>query len=279
MNNLKGITNMKLSEYCNEKESLWNKIENENTEKLIKYINDNIDDDLSKIAKTNDSTEVFNKLKVWLFKFYNKQLLEGLKYINADYERFKKSLIYSLILGITRNKSNIELLYDVLKSAQIIEKIITYEDGTYEIITNDFGRIQFIKAEENFINDKETLDFVNNLGNDIQDGCHEISFYLIKKYEIFKAVTSICKKGIDHSYYHSFVLDDVNNVIDFTTNLIMPKEQYYILQEVHELNCINYKEYLDEKNNSIQFDESKTLYNLLRNAVYKQYLLENKKKA
>mgnify|MGYP004640468199 CR=1 FL=1 len=279
MNNLKGITNMKLSEYCNEKESLWNKIENENTEKLIKYINDNIDDDLSKIAKTNDSTEVFNKLKVWLFKFYNKQLLEGLKYINADYERFKKSLIYSLILGITRNKSNIELLYDVLKSAQIIEKIITYEDGTYEIITNDFGRIQFIKAEENFINDKETLDFVNNLENDIQDGCHEISFYLIKKYEIFKAVTSICKKGIDHSYYHSFVLDDVNNVIDFTTNLIMPKEQYYILQEVHELNCINYKEYLDEKNNSIQFDESKTLYNLLRNAVYKQYLLENKKKA
>lgn len=279
MNNLKGITNMKLSEYCNEKESLWNKIENENTEKLIKYINDNIDDDLSKIAKTNDSTEVFNKLKVWLFKFYNKQLLEGLKYINADYDRFKKSLIYSLILGITRNKSNIELLYDVLKSAQIIEKIITYEDGTYEIITNDFGRIQFIKAEENFINDKETLDFVNNLGNDIQDGCHEISFYLIKKYEIFKAVTSICKKGIDHSYYHSFVLDDVNNVIDFTTNLIMPKEQYYILQEVHELNCINYKEYLDEKNNSIQFDESKTLYNLLRNAVYKQYLLENKKKA
>lgn len=270
---------MKLSEYCNEKESLWNKIENENTEKLIKYINDNIDDDLSKIAKTNDSTEVFNKLKVWLFKFYNKQLLEGLKYINADYDRFKKSLIYSLILGITRNKSNIELLYDVLKSAQIIEKIITYEDGTYEIITNDFGRIQFIKAEENFINDKETLDFVNNLGNDIQDGCHEISFYLIKKYEIFKAVTSICKKGIDHSYYHSFVLDDVNNVIDFTTNLIMPKEQYYILQEVHELNCINYKEYLDEKNNSIQFDESKTLYNLLRNAVYKQYLLENKKKA
>lgn len=279
MNNLKGITNMKLSEYCNEKENLWNKIENENTEKLIKYINDNIDDDLSKIAKTNDSTEVFNKLKVWLFKFYNKQLLEGLKYINADYDRFKKSLIYSLILGITRNKSNIELLYDVLKSAQIIEKIITYEDGTYEIITNDFGRIQFIKAEENFINDKETLDFVNNLGNDNQDGCHEISFYLIKKYEIFKAVTSICKKGIDHSYYHSFVLDDVNNVIDFTTNLIMPKEQYYILQEVHELNCINYKEYLDEKNNSIQFDESKTLYNLLRNAVYKQYLLENKKKA
>ena len=52
------------------------------------------------------------------------------------------------------------------------------------------------------------------------------------------------------------------------------KEQYYLLQEVNELNCINYKEYLEEKDNSIKFDESKTLYNLLRNAIYKQYLEE-----
>ena len=36
----------------------------------------------------------------------------------------------------------------------------------------------------------------------------------------------------------------------------------------------NYKEYLEEKDNSIKFDESKTLYNLLRNAIYKQYLEE-----
>ena len=265
---------MKLSEYCDKNETLWYKIEQENVEKLIKYINNNIDDDLFKIANTNNSLEVFNKLKVWLFKFYNKQLLDGLIYIEADYERFKKGLIYSLILGVTRNKSNTDLLYDVLKSANIIEKMIAYEDDTYEIISKDFGNIQFMKAEDSFINDKETLDFIRKLGDKIQDGCHEISFYLIEKYEMFKAVTSICKKGIDNSYYHSFILDDENNVIDFTANLIMPKEQYYLLQEVNELNCINYKEYLEEKDNSIKFDESKTLYNLLRNAIYKQYLEE-----
>ena len=183
-------------------------------------------------------------------------------------------MIYSLILGVTRNKSNTDLLYDILKSANIIEKMIVYEDDTYEIISKDFGKIQFMKAEDSFINDKETLDFIRNLEDKIQDGCHEISFYLIEKYEMFKAVTSICKKGIDNSYYHSFILDDENNVIDFTANLIMPKEQYYLLQEVNELNCINYKEYLEEKDNSIKFDESKTLYNLLRNAIYKQYLEE-----
>lgn len=46
----------------------------------------------------------------------------------------------------------------------------------------------------------------------------------------------------------------------------------YINNLLNELNCISYKEYLEEKGNSIKFDESKTVYNLLRNAVYKQYL-------
>ena len=33
---------MKLSEYCDKNETLWYKIEQENVEKLIKYINNNI---------------------------------------------------------------------------------------------------------------------------------------------------------------------------------------------------------------------------------------------
>ena len=46
-------------------------------------------------------------------------------------------------------------LYDILKSANIIEKMIAYEDDTYEIISKDFGNIRFMKAEDSFINDKE----------------------------------------------------------------------------------------------------------------------------
>ena len=267
---------MKLSEYCDEKENSWNKIEQNKTKKLIDYINNNIENNLYETAKTTDSIEVYSKLKLWLFKFYNKQLLDGLNYIGIDYKKFKKELICSFILGITRNRSNTNLFYDILKSFEIIEKMTCYDDGTYEIITKDFEKIQFIKAEDNFINDKEVLEFVDNLGNNIQNSCHEISFYLIQKYETFKAVTSICKKGIDNNYYHSFVLDDENNVIDFTGNVIMPKEQYYMLHTVKELNCISYTDYLKEKDLSINNDESKTLYDLLRNALYKQYLEENK---
>ena len=55
----------------------------------------------------------------------------------------------------------------------------------------------------------------------------------------------------------------------------MPKEQYYLLQDVKELNSVNYKEYLDEKDDIEKFDESGTLYELLRDGLYRQYLNEN----
>ena len=91
---------MKLSEYCDKKETLWYKVEQENVENLIKYINNNIDDDLFKIANTNDSVDVFNKLKVWLFKLYNKELLEddslGIRLINEK----ARSITFKRTLGV-----------------------------------------------------------------------------------------------------------------------------------------------------------------------------------
>ena len=209
---------MELSEYCDKKEKLWYEIEKSYVEKLIQYLSKNIDEDLFRIANTNDSMEVFDRLKLWIFNFYNKEFLNGLKIIDINYNDIKKRFIYSFILTFTRNNRNVELMYDVLKSFGIIEKLLVYDDY-YELITNT--------------------------------------------------------KGLNEKYYHSFVIDDNDYVIDFTGNLIMPKEQYYLLQDVKELNSVNYKEYIKEKDDIEKFDESGTLYELLRDGLYKQYLSEN----
>ena len=156
---------MELSKYCEENETLWNKTEHEKVDKLIKYINSKIDKDLYEVAKTSDSMEVFNKLKLWIFNFYNKELLDGFDYIKEDINRFKKQLIYSLIIAVTKDKSNIDLIYNTLKKNGVIEKMIAYDDEVHEIITKDFGRIQFIKANNNFKNDTETLKYIDNLGD------------------------------------------------------------------------------------------------------------------
>ena len=209
---------MELSEYCDKKEKLWYEIEKSYVEKLIQYLSKNIDEDLFRIANTNDSMEVFDRLKLWIFNFYNKEFLDGLKFIDINYNDIKKRFIYSFILTFTRNNRNVELMYDVLKSFGIIEKLLVYDDY-YELITNT--------------------------------------------------------KGLNEKYYHSFVIDDNDYVIDFTGNLIMPKEQYYLLQDVKELNSVNYKEYIKEKDDIEKFYESGTLYKLLRDGLYRQYLNEN----
>lgn len=209
---------MKLSEYCDKKEKLWYETEESYVKKFIDYLSKNIDEDLFRIANTNDSMEVFDRLKLWIFNFYNKEFLDGLKFIDINYNDIKRMFIYSFILTFTRNNRNVELMYDVLKSFGIIEKLLVYDDY-YELITNT--------------------------------------------------------KGLNEKYYHSFVIDDNDYVIDFTGNLIMPKEQYYLLQDVKELNSVNYKEYIKEKDDIEKFDESGTLYELLRDGLYKQYLSEN----
>lgn len=265
---------MKLSSYLAENEKKWNNNEYINAQKLINYLKQYIKIDLFKMANSKNELEVFKKLNGWLFNFYHVEFLKGLDYLKYDYQKYKKSLIYSFILSITRGRPNSNILYDVLVSKKVIDKMIIYEDSTYEIITKDFGKIIFKKADNS--NDDETKEYLNSLGEHIRDGCHEISFFLIKKDASLKAVTSVCTKGLNCKYYHSFVVDTRNNVIDLTANLLMPKEQYYLLQDVEELNAVNYEEYLSEERDSIEYDESRTLFNLLRNALYKQFIRKEK---
>lgn len=266
---------MNLSEYLDESERNWKKNEILKARNLLKYLERHIPVDLRKVAHSENELEILEKLHVWLFNFYQKEFLEGLKYINYDVLNYKKHLIYSFILSVLRNKSNIDILYDVLVSKEIIEKMLVYEDSNYEIITKDFGIISFKKASN--IVDEETKKYLESLGNQIIDGCHEITFFHIQKNPNLKAVTSICTKWLDCKYYHSFALDCNNIVIDLTANLIMPQDMYYLLQDVEELNVVNYLDYLKEENSSREYDESNTLFPLLRCALYKQVLNDKNK--
>lgn len=269
---------MKLSEYCAQNEKKWNDLGAKNVQKFIEFINERINVDLYEMADSKDCEVIFRNLNVWLFNFYYDEFLEALNYINYDYLKYKRNLISSFILSVTRNRENIDVLYNVLVTKGVIDEIFVLEDGKYVIITKDFGEIQFYKANEKFKWDRKVKKYLKRLGDNIIDGCHEIAFFLIKTYPEFKAVTSICNKALDCKYYHSFVVDGSNSIIDLTANLIMRKEDYYLLYEVVELNMVDYSMYLEEESSSIEFDESKTLFSLLRCALYKQYLDDDGKK-
>lgn len=265
---------MELSSYLAKNEKKWGDAENANIRKMISCLEKHVDVDLRKVAQSDDEVEIFKSLEGWIFNFYFDEFRDGLAHINYSYHEYQKKLIYNFILSITRNKSNIDILYNMLASKMIITEMFAPDEGEYKIVTENFGEIYFRKADH--VTDRETKKYLKTLGEQVVDGCHEISFFLIQKDPNLKAATGICTKGLGCNYYHSFVIDRDDNVIDLTASLIMPKEQYYLLNNIQELNRTDYNEYLLEENASKEFDKSKTLYGLLRNALYKQSLSDNK---
>lgn len=267
---------MRLSEYCDENENRWINVERKNADKLITYLNGKVDVNLYEVAKTDDNLEVYNKLKIWLLNYYKEDLAEGLKSIGIPYEDFQRRIIYSLALSVTRNSPNIDVLIHTFKKNNIIKDVVIDDEGNYKILTDNFGDISFSKADKYFEDDKETLDYINNYGANLKSGCHDISFYLMKKYKDYKAVTSICDTSLDKKYYHSFIVNG-DEVIDGTSNMVMKKDDYYRLNNVKELSVLDYSEYLNKKDESVVYDESKTLFELLRIGVYNHYNESHKK--
>ena len=84
---------MNLSEYLDESERNWKKNEILKARNLLKYLEQHIPVDLRKVAHSENELEILEKLHVWLFNFYQKEFLEGLKYINYDVLNYKKHLI------------------------------------------------------------------------------------------------------------------------------------------------------------------------------------------
>ena len=93
--------NVKLSEYCDKKEKIWYEIEESYVQKFIDYLSKNIEEDLFRIANTNDSMEVFDRLKLWIFNFYNKAFIvtRFCFYIFKILFCFFKSPYYLFIIG------------------------------------------------------------------------------------------------------------------------------------------------------------------------------------
>lgn len=81
--------------------------------------------------------------------------------------------------------------------------------------------------------------------------CHNITSeylkYFGKKNDNIYAVTALTKGLGNISFFHSFILDsNTNMVYDFANNIVMPKDKYYSLIILNEINILNYKNYVSE---------------------------------
>lgn len=89
------------------------------------------------------------------------------------------------------------------------------------------------------------------------------------------ALTGILTNSLDEKIFHSVVLDD-NMIIDIPNSIIMSYDDYV---KLNNFQMISKKNYSDLELNDVKckkYDESNTLYPLLRCMLYDLYLNNNK---
>lgn len=264
---------IKLSKYADD---LMNKYYNNYSlkcDKLIEFINKNIKDDLYIIGKSNNSVEVYNNLIGWLFRFYANKLKDAFEAIGFNYESFEKYMIFCFIITFFRDDEKAHILYDSLKKNGIVSRLLSYDNEKFELYTNNFGVITFYNINSFLDSNTSLLNKYKQMGSNIIDGCHEISEFLVKSDESLYALTGILTNPLDEKIFHSVVLDD-KMIIDIPNGIIMDYDDYFKINDFKIISKCNYKELKDKNSECENYDESKTLFPLLRCMLFKMYMNE-----
>lgn len=256
---------MELSKSTNKLEVQLQKEREETTKKVIEKIQECLGVNLYEAAKSEDPIITFNNHCLFLLDKFEDVLYYSLETSNIDIKTFQREALVSFILGVTRNKSNVEFLKELFMKRGIIQDY-KEENGTV-IMSTVLGTITFKKASE--VIDEKTEDFVKN-NTDIMSACHESALFLLKRNPNYFAVTSFARKNLNGRYLHSFILDG-DYVLDLTGNLYMNKDDYYRLYGIEEIRNVNYEGFLKDNEKCKDLDESGTMFPVLRNAMYFYY--------
>lgn len=259
---------MELSKLTDKLELQLQREREENVKRLVDKLQELLGVSLYESAKTANPIEAFYNNCFFLLDKFEKSLYEALRISNIPVFIFWREALLSFVLGITRNKSNVEFLKQLFLKRGII-KDYQIENGNI-CISTVLGPIHFRKLRLS----EESVAFVEN-NVDIVSACHEATQFLLEKNHNYVAVTAFARKNLNGRYLHSFLLDR-DYVIDLTANLYMKKEDYYRLYGIEEIRMATYQDYLRDSEESKKWDESGTMFPILRNAMYSYFTMKHK---
>lgn len=256
---------MKLANYIDENEITWLERNREKLDQFFAYLNGALKTDLYKEYEVEDSVALYQMLGTWLLANDPGLLLEALDSVQISADIFELQTISSVILSVTRNRKNADLLLDLLLHMGMITDFKELDQACYEMPTTMLGTIHFQKASVALVDDKiqEILKQEDLIGS-----CHETTLRLLEQFPKCHAVIAICSKNLNEQYYHSFLINEKEKVIDLTGNLVIDKGAFYQLYQVKEVAVFDYETYLKYAKMSQDSDESHTLMPLLRAAIY-----------
>lgn len=264
---------IKLSKYTDDLIEKYNSKYQDNCNIVINNLNKLIKDDLYKIGNSKDPVILYNNLKGYLLRFHKQELINSFKLVNYDYKHFKNFLITCFIITFFRDENIAHILYDTLKQNNIVTRFILVDDIKYELITPT-DTLTFYKIEEYFEDNLDILNKINNMDS-IYDNCHEICEYLLTTNKNYYSLTGIITNDLEEKIFHSVILDN-DIIIDIPSGIIMKQSDYLKIHDFQIINKVNYQELINQDNICKQYDESKTLYPLLRCMIYRLYKKNDK---
>ena len=161
---------------------------------VVEKLNETLQVNLTELSKSEDKTALgtFSYFRIFLLDKYKDKLYSVLRSLNINIEDFEREIILSFILSVTRNKSNVEFLKDLLIRNRIIN---SYEETKEEIEIHTPSRlIKFSKFDEQ--NKDELIEKYKRENENIYNSCHESTEFLLKTNKEFIAVTGICEKNL-----------------------------------------------------------------------------------
>lgn len=157
------------------------------------------------------------------------------EYMSKPYpsnDRVDLDAIGQLILSIAENNNG-----GFEQCASCVDANNQKHDYSYFVMDDDYRK----EVPKNW----DTYDFFKHRYV-LRGQSHSVVASYLEKYQDskFRAVTSLCY-GNGSYFFHSYILDNESNcILDFSRNIIMPKEQYDELFVCEEINSLSYGEYV-----------------------------------
>ena len=135
-------------------------------------------------------------------------------------------------------------------------------------IESCLGKYNFFLANEYYIENKGIVEYIEN--GDLNRNCHVNTLFLLKCLKKGETVTARCSSMFNNLYYHSYYRCN-GMICDLNINCVMSEEDYNKIYTPQIISIVNIDN-LEEKQNRVNNSCKSTLEDLLKIAVYEEFL-------
>ena len=204
----------------------------------------NFDGILSHMADMNDPVSVFNGLKCLILFNFPQYKDEFYKMLEEKGYDMKFEIMDAIrALASLKNVSSVHPYIFEAKQSPYIDDVEVLSNGI-TIKSERFGDFSFNGTQNYFKDNSEVMRLFTS--GDLTHKCHQFSLELASELPQDKIITSLLPIYFKGTYYHSYLIDPEDNIIDGVNHTVMKKDEFDELFRPEEIIRYSYEEMYQE---------------------------------